>query len=89
MLKMMEAFSYASEYCDVALWVKASNLRLVSLGGLSFCQKLILVWFLVGTSSRIVPAVSICTRTQTYQVKLILMWFSSTGNRKSSSSSCP
>jgi hypothetical protein len=30
MLKMMEAFSYASEYCDVGLCVKASNLALVS-----------------------------------------------------------
>jgi hypothetical protein len=27
MLKIMEAFSKASEYCDVALCVKASNLR--------------------------------------------------------------
>lgn len=26
MLKMIEAFSYASEYCEVGLWVKASNL---------------------------------------------------------------
>lgn len=26
MLKMMEAFSKASEYCAVDLWVKASNL---------------------------------------------------------------
>jgi hypothetical protein len=26
MLKMMEAFSYASEYCEVGLCVKASNL---------------------------------------------------------------
>lgn len=26
MLKITEAFSYAREYCDVGLWVKASNL---------------------------------------------------------------
>lgn len=26
MLKMMEAFSKAREYCEVGLWVKASNL---------------------------------------------------------------
>lgn len=26
MLNMMEAFSKASEYCEVDLWVKASNL---------------------------------------------------------------
>jgi hypothetical protein len=26
MLKMIEAFSYASEYCEVGLCVKASNL---------------------------------------------------------------
>ena len=30
MLKIMEAFSKASEYCDVGLAVKASNLRQVS-----------------------------------------------------------
>jgi len=30
MLKMMEAFSYANEYCEVGLCVKASNLCVVS-----------------------------------------------------------
>ncbi len=29
-LKIMEAFSKAREYCEVALWVKASNLRTVA-----------------------------------------------------------
>lgn len=28
MLKIIDAFSYAREYCDVGLWVKASNLFL-------------------------------------------------------------
>lgn len=32
MLKMMLAFSYASEYCEVGLCVKASNLSSVSGG---------------------------------------------------------
>lgn len=30
MLKMMEAFSYASEYWDMGLWVKASSLTVMS-----------------------------------------------------------
>jgi hypothetical protein len=37
MLNMMEAFSYASEYCDVGLCVKASNLGTVS-QSLPSCQ---------------------------------------------------
>jgi hypothetical protein len=33
MLKIMEAFSKASEYCDVGLCVKASNLHQKSVSG--------------------------------------------------------
>lgn len=66
MLKMMLAFSKASEYCDVGLWVNASNL-----GGQSDDDS---------TGPRV-------QGKEEYQVKEILMCCSSTGKRKSRSSS--
>jgi hypothetical protein len=36
MLKMIDAFSYASEYCEVGLCVNASNLFFVSRVGLLY-----------------------------------------------------
>jgi hypothetical protein len=68
MLKMMEAFSKASEYCAVALWVKASNLDQGVLKPEPKNRE--------RTSSR-----------HTHQVKETLICCSSTGKRKSSSSS--
>ena len=73
MLKMMEAFSNASEYCAVALCVKASNLQ----GGA-----------LVRTSRSRLQGKN-RDRENTYQVKETLMCCSSTGKRRSSSSSWP